>query len=232
MKKILSFLAVGVTLAASSASAAILTYNSELSPYDIDLRLDVQTPLKREISAISGANFLADGNYAFEGLCIEIEQDPWLTQEYTRTVLTVADSRYSNLAKLYGTWYSASKASAVGLSAFATAAREIQYDSVGSLNLSAGNFIVNAGPAEVLTLANQMVASIKAAGAPVPSGWEFFIWSNPVDQDLLDGHRVATVPVPGTLAVLLGGLFALLKVNSRAKGRQHLKYQTFADRSQ
>jgi hypothetical protein len=230
MKKILSFLALGASLLAQPVSAAVLTYVSELSPYDINLTLDVQTPSKREISAISGANFLADGNYAFEGLCIEIEQDPWLTQEYTRTVLTVADARYSNLAKLYGTWYAASKTSAIGGSAFATVAREIQYDSVGGLNLNSGIFIVNSGPAEVLILANQMVTSIKTSGTKVPTGWEFFIWSNPVDQDILDGHRLATVPVPGTLAVLLGGMFAMLKVNRRAKERPHPRCRTFADR--
>jgi hypothetical protein len=216
MKTLLKSLVLATSLIGSIASADILKFDADLSPYDPNLKLDVQIPTFRHNSGVSGATFIANGTYKFEAFCIELDQDPWETHPYDRTVMLMSDPRYANYAKLYENWYGVAKASAVGTAAFATAIWEIQYDSAnGPLDYSGGTFIVNAGPASVLALLSQMLTSVNSPKTPVPQGWEFVTWGNPFDQDLLEGRRVAIVPVPGTLAVTLLGLFALVGANGR-----------------
>jgi hypothetical protein len=213
MKKTLVSLlfVLGFTAATQQANAAaILSYGGDLTPYDLSIQLDIQTPARREVGAISGAIFVADGSYRFEALCIEIEQDPWFTNPYTSTLISTSDVRFTNLAKLYGNWYTASKADATKFSAFATVLREIQYDSGNGLNLSGGTFKVNSAPASVLSYANQIVSSLLTSNAPTPAGWQFVVWGNPVDQDLLEARAPSNVPAPGTLAILGLGVFALV----------------------
>jgi hypothetical protein len=207
----------GAALIASSpiAHANVLEFVDNLRPYDASIKLDVQTSRAQQNSGVSGATFLANGNYQFEAFCIEIEQHPWATNPYTRTIMSTADERYGNLSRLYANWYDIAKTSGLATAAFATAIWEIQYDSKGSLNFKAGEFRVNVGPQAVLDLANQMISSVQSSNT-VFNQWQFTIWANPVDQDLLEGKVVATVPVPATLSILGLGLLAL-GLRSRTK---------------
>ncbi len=201
---------IGAALIASSplAHANVLEFVDGLHPYDASIKLDVQTSRAQQNSGISGATFLANGNYQFDAFCIEIEQHPWTTNPYTRTIMSTTDARYGNLSRLYANWYDFSKTSGIGLAAFATAIWEIQYDSKGSLNFKAGEFLVNKAPQAVLDLANQMITSVQSSNT-VFNQWQFTIWANPVDQDLLEGKVVSTVPVPATLSILGLGLLGL-----------------------
>ena len=203
--KPMAALGLGLGLLSTSAFAGLISYEGELANYDPSIVFSVKTPSVTEVGAFSGAVFRTDTNYVFEGFCVELEQMPWSTASYSATVIGSADPRYSRFAKLYDGWYSQAKASGAALAAFATAIREIQYDAAsGSLDFTKGNFVVNSGPLAVMNLANQMIASTNTSAA-APKGWEFIVWGNPIDQDVLDGHR-ATVPISSSLVLLTLGL--------------------------
>jgi hypothetical protein len=197
----------------TNASANIVTFVSDLASYDNSIVLDFQIPGTRQESAISGATFSANGVYVFDAFCVEMEQEPWSSNLYKRSVLSSTDIRYSSFSKLYNNWYSATKTSGIVTAAFAMAIYEIQYDSASaSLNFSSGNFKLNGGPQNVVALANQMLAFGNAPNAATPLGWEFTIWNNPVDQDLIEGRRIS-VPAPSGMLLGLVGLLGMAGIS-------------------
>jgi hypothetical protein len=202
-----AFVCAGISGVASAAE--IVQYKSDLANFDASIMLTMSTPTITETDAGSVANFVANGNYSFVAFCIEMEQMPWSTNPYNKTIIASTDPRYGNLARLYNTWYDVALTTGAGISAFGAAVREIQYDSgKNALNYGTGIFKLTAGPANVVQLANQMLTTASSSSAPVPTGWEFTVWGNPVDQDLLEGKRIA-LPTPMSAALLLGGLLGL-----------------------
>jgi hypothetical protein len=207
-------IALSTVLFCANSSANIVTYVSELPSYDGSIILDFQIPTLRQVSAVSGATFTANGNYNFDAFCIEMEQEPWSTNPYQRSILNSSDARYVSFSKLYNNWYSSTKTSGVTTAAFAMALYEIQYDfALGALNFSNGNFKINGGPQNVLTLANQMLTSVNAPNSATPQGWEFTIWNNRIDQDLIEGRRLAAVPAPSGLFLGFVGLLGMIGLN-------------------
>jgi hypothetical protein len=213
--KILSLALACSALHSAPAIANIVKYSSELANFDSTISLTMSTPTVTEVNAGSMANFVANGNYSFVAFCIEMEQSPWSTNPYNRTIIPANDPRYGNLAKLYNTWYDVALTSGAGISAFSAALREVQYDSGKNLlNFGTGIFKLTAGPANVVSLANQMLATVSDTSTVVPSGWEFTVWGNPVDQDLLEGKRSA-VSAPLTPLLLLIGLAGFVAVGRK-----------------
>jgi hypothetical protein len=191
------------------AQANTVVWAADVVPYPTSI-LDVSTSKENQVSGISTAIFdVNSGQYRFQGFCIEIEQKPWSSNPYTRTVMSKTDARYGLLSKLYENWFGATKTSATATSAFGATIWEIQYDAGKPLSFSNGEFRINSASSDVLSLANTMLSSVLSATAAVGS-WEFTIWDNPVDQALLEGKQVpAIVPLPATAGLLGLGLLAL-----------------------
>jgi hypothetical protein len=208
----MKFFALGVLslmafVPAARANTVVWTANTNPLPIG---ELNVSTSKENQNSGVSTAIFdVNSGQYQFQGFCIEIEQKPWSTRSYTRTVMSTTDARYSLLSKLYQNWFGFSKTSGEATSAFGAAIWEIQYDAVNPLSFSNGEFRINSAPADVLSIANTMLSSVLSATSAV-GNWEFTVWDNPVDQALLEGKELpANVPLPATAGLLGLGLLAL-----------------------
>ncbi len=202
--------AVALISFAPAVMANVVVWSADVNPYPT-AQLDVSTSRANQVSGISTAIFdVNNGQYSFQGFCIEIEQEPWSSNPYNRTIIASSDPRFNYFSKLYQNHFASTKTSATAASAFGALLWEIQYDASNGLNLSGGEFRVNNAPADVLGVAAQMLASVTSATSLLGT-WEFTVWDNPVDQALLEGKQVSNVPVPATAGLIGLGLLAFAK---------------------
>ncbi len=216
-KVLLSIAAVILSLSSQAGATPITVTGFQYKGTPTTVQIKNAIPYENA-NVYSGGFATTDGSSSFLSWCVDIFQNTYFNQTSTYYSLT------SGLSAL-----GASKADALGRlatealgmvnnaatsGAFQLAVWEIVNETTGNpYNLKSGNFKASKASNGSLTLAQTWLNNL-----PVTSSFSVSVWQSPTKQDLAV-FKPATVPEPGTIAMLGLGLFGISFASMRNKNK-------------
>jgi hypothetical protein len=163
---------------------------------------------------------------SFDSFCVDLHQSIWFGQPFqTYQSISFASGnagfssmQENRLNRLYSNYLGAARNNSSASAAFQTAVWEITYDGNGSLSLGSGAFKLGNGTNQA---ARDLAATwLTGLDGKASGNWAFTRLASATHQDqLIAVTGNSSVPIPGTLALMIGGIGIAVATRVRAQKR-------------